>query len=454
MAPPRLDAWRTPEEWETVYEQLYSSDRSLQEQGLRSIKLWSARTDRLPLSIECTGELLQATHETGSRDTVLAAYSLAVIRFVNGQIDKAQSGMFARSVASVAVDIGIPDWMIDIRHDATHKGIPGLEELRRAARQALSWLEERYWRPQSAAVKHARAKVRGLVQRYVRVQQAVLKLELETKKANKTEVTRTVEEMSALSQFEINLVVPLVATSVIDTSYNMALWRPLLVQWGKVKPDNTAYVVYVLCQRFQLNSSNKLFSIFIGKMISEDLFADKCKESFPLYIELLVKGQDGPLCREICSKILNHCSDKISGKYASLRELFNITSSKLSSDANIPDLITGVGKVLEQVEQHKSGPPAKRFRRCGGEGESSPWSCTPLGCLPHDTSPSLNLPGSTLEVQQHVEMALEFVNIVPSKRSTEVMVTDTFLQEKMSIAWTETRLMGLMATVRMLDDSD
>ena len=51
---------------------------------------------------------------------------------------------FFRSVSDVAEKIGLPDWLIDIRHSATHQQKPSLFLLRKACDIALNWLFKVY----------------------------------------------------------------------------------------------------------------------------------------------------------------------------------------------------------------------------------------------------------------------------------------------------------------------
>jgi len=54
---------------------------------------------------------------------------------VNGLVDPLQVGAFARSIASIAVQLGLPSWLVELRHAATHEDLPSLELLREAARE-------------------------------------------------------------------------------------------------------------------------------------------------------------------------------------------------------------------------------------------------------------------------------------------------------------------------------
>lgn len=54
---------------------------------------------------------------------------------VNGLVDPLQFGQYARSIASIAAQLGLPLWLVELRHAATHEELPSLELLREGATQ-------------------------------------------------------------------------------------------------------------------------------------------------------------------------------------------------------------------------------------------------------------------------------------------------------------------------------
>lgn len=74
---------------------------------------------------------------SSSRNTISLrlSYSTALIRVVNGLVDPLQKGVYARSIASIAAQLGLPAWLVELRHAATHEDLPSLELLRDAASQ-------------------------------------------------------------------------------------------------------------------------------------------------------------------------------------------------------------------------------------------------------------------------------------------------------------------------------
>lgn len=56
-------------------------------------------------------------------------------RFVNGIEDGQQKGVYAKSLLSIASEIGLPIWLVQVRHAATHGDLPTLNILRRCCVQ-------------------------------------------------------------------------------------------------------------------------------------------------------------------------------------------------------------------------------------------------------------------------------------------------------------------------------
>lgn len=63
------------------------------------------------------------------------SYATALIRLVNGLVDPLQAGTYARSILSIAAQIGLPAWLVELRHAATHEDLPSLELLRDGAKE-------------------------------------------------------------------------------------------------------------------------------------------------------------------------------------------------------------------------------------------------------------------------------------------------------------------------------
>jgi len=133
-----------------------------------------------------------ATARRASEASLTLLYSMSLLRFVNGLIDSEQKGSHAMSVNVLAQRIGLPRLFVDIRHDATHNQLPSLQLLRHAAKQALSWLEQNYWRAQAAALERTPKLLNKAIRDYKRV--------MKQAKAKKSAIQSCVAKVWAAAQ--------------------------------------------------------------------------------------------------------------------------------------------------------------------------------------------------------------------------------------------------------------
>lgn len=66
--------------------------------------------------------------------------------FVTGLLDSHQDKQRKMSMYDVAKSVGLPATFVELRHQATHEQLPSLTRLRAAARSALAWIWDYYWR--------------------------------------------------------------------------------------------------------------------------------------------------------------------------------------------------------------------------------------------------------------------------------------------------------------------
>lgn len=106
---------------------------------------WKASTT-LPQALESTLSILVVILQDESISlsprvqtstlTIRQSYALCLIRLVNGLVDPLQQGAYARPIASIAAQIGLPLWLVELRHSSTHEELPSLELLREGAQEA------------------------------------------------------------------------------------------------------------------------------------------------------------------------------------------------------------------------------------------------------------------------------------------------------------------------------
>lgn len=148
-------AWANKAEWDQVLEYLYSQDPSLQLTALHRISAWKARyASSMPVAVDCTADLVRcqvldrpgASARPGplSGDDLVLLYGAALVRFVN-LITERQQGKVARPLRRLAGKLNIPEWVVDLRHDFTHKKLPTLKWCRKGCKVVLEWLQQEYW---------------------------------------------------------------------------------------------------------------------------------------------------------------------------------------------------------------------------------------------------------------------------------------------------------------------
>ncbi|KAK7172849.1 hypothetical protein R3I93_002848 [Phoxinus phoxinus] len=142
-------AWMNKAEYEHVMEYLYSKEPALQKHALHRISAWKGRFGQsTPVAVESTADLvrcqvLDSTGQLEASDLVLL-YGMALVRFVN-LITERQQKKVARPLRRLAGKINIPEWVVNLRHDLTHRRLPSLKWCRKGCGFVLDWLHQEYW---------------------------------------------------------------------------------------------------------------------------------------------------------------------------------------------------------------------------------------------------------------------------------------------------------------------
>ncbi|KAL5518691.1 LAS1 [Sanghuangporus vaninii] len=173
MKLPRRVPWASLSELDQVCSWMYAdeTDTDAKLKAIHRLSAWRAITP-LPHALEAALSLLSSiildqnyvveSHRqqgtlNGSFDfptsknisalNIRQSYATAILRLVNGLVDPLQLGTYARSIASIAAQIGLPLWLVELRHAATHEDLPSLELLRTGAKESLTWLLHKYFLP-------------------------------------------------------------------------------------------------------------------------------------------------------------------------------------------------------------------------------------------------------------------------------------------------------------------
>ncbi|CAL1546179.1 unnamed protein product, partial [Lymnaea stagnalis] len=125
--------------------------------------MWKSRAgSKLSVAIESSAMLMKASmdHSKVTRDGSIlqqetqlrSLYGLALVRFVNHVTEKGQTKATAQPVHLIARNLGIPEWIVRLRHDTTHSSLPSLDVLATGAKWALNYLRENFWECQTNEV--------------------------------------------------------------------------------------------------------------------------------------------------------------------------------------------------------------------------------------------------------------------------------------------------------------
>ncbi|KAL7834218.1 hypothetical protein SRHO_G00284650 [Serrasalmus rhombeus] len=142
-------AWMSRAEWEQLLENLHSGQTALQTHALHRLSAWRGRFgNNTPVAVESTANLVrcQVLDSSGKLegDDLVLLYSMALTRCVNLILERRQ-GRVARSLRHLASKLNIPEWIVNLRHDMTHRRLPSLKWCRKGCEFILNWLRQEYW---------------------------------------------------------------------------------------------------------------------------------------------------------------------------------------------------------------------------------------------------------------------------------------------------------------------
>lgn len=147
----RIVPWRSNEELDQLKDLFYSDSDEDKWKAVNKVKAYLIRGKVLH-SIEstCVFTLAILTDEQFQKNHIdptqlRSAYSMALIKFVNGLLDPYQKSTHAIPLHNIARMINLPSAFVEIRHIATHESLPGIDILRILAKDALIWLKEHFW---------------------------------------------------------------------------------------------------------------------------------------------------------------------------------------------------------------------------------------------------------------------------------------------------------------------
>ncbi|CAD5234694.1 unnamed protein product [Bursaphelenchus xylophilus] len=143
-------------EWNIVKNNLTTDNIPVLQDVLEVLNMWEFRSDPLtPIVIRLTklvvnGILFDMSNQDSNHNMSYnkqMIYSTVMIRFVNylNEICQSEDGPLTSVVAATS-KIGIPPWIVQMRHSVAHADLPTLNELRNGVLFCRNWLWEMHWK--------------------------------------------------------------------------------------------------------------------------------------------------------------------------------------------------------------------------------------------------------------------------------------------------------------------
>jgi hypothetical protein len=173
---PRQVPWVSWADWRVCRDLLFSDVRAERVRGVELVSMWRAR-GKVPHAVNSSSDMVENQLNDEDTDVVAGSdmdavggtrrsqnelkmqYSMVLVRTVNGFVDTQQTGYYAESAFNISKRIGLPAWVVEMRHDATHNQLPSLPVLRSAATDVLKWLQSYYWAPQESMLEALEADI-------------------------------------------------------------------------------------------------------------------------------------------------------------------------------------------------------------------------------------------------------------------------------------------------------
>eukprot|EP00667_Euglena_gracilis_P018977 EG_transcript_20243 len=154
QAAPRTAPYYSLPAWRSALDDLFSEDSDANRRAVARVAAWRFRARTLGFATEFAVwyarlQALQGGATPMADEELAALYSMALLRLVNGLVEEVATANRTETVSVFRAlqVLRLPRSFGVFRHDATHGALPGLAEVRAAARQAMAWLRTAYWQP-------------------------------------------------------------------------------------------------------------------------------------------------------------------------------------------------------------------------------------------------------------------------------------------------------------------
>uniref|UniRef100_A0A7I4XTT2 LAS1-like protein n=2 Tax=Haemonchus contortus TaxID=6289 RepID=A0A7I4XTT2_HAECO len=145
----------TAVEWNRVRTLFQSADIDELKECLAILSMWRSRMgNSTPVAISCSEMLVRLAiaelqidddHNLWMKmEELKMQHCIVIIRFVN-YVNEICQRQRQTSIVRAVQQLGIPSWLVEIRHNASHSHVPPIETLRMAFAFCREWIWEHFW---------------------------------------------------------------------------------------------------------------------------------------------------------------------------------------------------------------------------------------------------------------------------------------------------------------------
>ncbi|KAJ8027531.1 Ribosomal biogenesis protein LAS1L [Holothuria leucospilota] len=147
---PTVVPWISVREFYWVQSSLFSDDNESVREAYERVLVWQARLGtKTPIAIECTINLIEAKLADNGQlkeNHLAKLFSLALVRSITLITHSMQSGGALTPMQVLARQSGIPEWIVQFRHDTSHSvGSPSFSLAKAGVYFMISWLKDNFW---------------------------------------------------------------------------------------------------------------------------------------------------------------------------------------------------------------------------------------------------------------------------------------------------------------------
>jgi len=366
----RITCWHNWKEWKSLMNNIYINDRKANERALARIEAWEARDADIPSAVSCLKELLTAKLFEIDKEKAsmfeLQIYqknlSMSIVRFVNLITEPYQKSPMATPIRTIALEIGLPDWIVNLRHLSTHHHqIPSIEMLEQAILFLFDWIKDHYvdtykeYSLDSSLLNNLRAQIKDAFLEYLTTQYKEVFQKKKKKSEKKIDTTVVISELTEVFSLHFKnetFKVLLEDGYLVPTSEQLAAIGIIAEEFVEQESINIPQVLAKIWGPFfKFCNENSLIDFLFEKLMEantqeniENALRSKFLVAWILYFLKSNSNKANKFvfnfnCQEVLLKVLETRADKIAAMFLNetrkipkfQREISNVQFEKITN---------------------------------------------------------------------------------------------------------------------------